>query len=131
MAHRLGNGQRVEDLEAAMAEWRAAGRSPSTYCSKRDHEAWVDDLGELTHTLPDGTEIRRHASIKCGTYRSGNPKIAHNRVIVGNPTKYAEWKRKDAEAREAEVPLAERPWMPEWTFYPDREFDDIVARYTS
>lgn len=126
MAHRLGNGQKVDNITAAMAEWRARGRSPSTYCSRQEHDAWVDDLGELMYTLPDGTEIRRHANIKCCTYRGGNPKIAYNRVLIGNPAVYAAWKARDTKAREEGLPL--RDWMGEWTFYPDKDYEKVVRR---
>ena len=121
MAHRLGSGKKVEDLTTAQQEWISQGRSPSTYCSQAEYNAWQDNLGELMTTLPDGREIRRHASIKAKA-RGGSPKIVHNRVIVGNPKAYREWLAEDE---------ATRPnWMFEWTYYPDNFFDRIVEQLT-
>ena len=117
--HRDGSGKKIEDLEQAKAEWRASGKSPSTYCSKKEWDDMEDDLGELVMATADGTEIRKHASIKC-TARGGSCKVAHNRVIIGNPFKYAAWKASKSAG-----------WMPEWTYYPNSELDEIVARASS
>lgn len=105
--HRLGDGTKVEDIVAATQEWIANGRSPSTFPNKGEWDNWQEDLGVLLHTYEDGTEIRRHASLKCHS-RGGARKIVHNRVIVGNPKKYAEWKANGSQG-----------WMAEWTFYAD------------
>ena len=126
MAFRNGNGTRITDLDTHLAEWRKTGRSPSIYCSKRDYETFTEDLGELVATLPDGTEIRRHANLKASTYRSGNPKIACNRILIGIPKAYAEWKE-----RVKDLPLAQQGYMPEWTYYPDHDYDKIMERYAS
>lgn len=117
---RLGNGQKVENVQEFLASQIAQGRSTCLYCSQRDAKAWVDDLGELVATTPDGTEIRRHAHIAATTYRSGNPKIACNRVIVGNPARYREWQA---------IPGNDKGWMAEWTYYPDSQCDELVARH--
>lgn len=125
MALRHGDGTRVTDLNTALAEWRKTRRSPSIYCSRRDHETFTEDLGELVATLPDGTEIRRHANLKASTYRTGNPKIAFNRIVIGNPKAYAEWVE-----RTKDLSPDQQGYMPQWTYYPDRDFDEIMERYT-
>ena len=108
MAHKLGNGTKIETLERLaqlQQEWILNRRSPSTYCSNADHNSWVENLGELVLRLDDGTEIRRHAHLKSHT-RGGTPAILHNRVIVGNPT-----------------------ISKGWTYYPDVDLENIVARH--
>ncbi len=80
--HRDGNGKKIEDLDAARKQWQAEGKSPSTYCSKREFEAFQEDHGELVASHPDGCELRKHATLKV-TCRGGSPKLAHNRVIIG------------------------------------------------
>lgn len=126
--HRDGSGKKIENLEQAKAEWRAKGKSPSTYCSKKEWDETQDDLGELVLTTPDGTEIRKHASIKC-TARGGSHKIAHNRVIIGNPTKYAKWKAA-RETKPDNLKIYEG-WMAEWTYYPHSDLDKLVARHSA
>lgn len=112
MAHRLGDGTKIQDLDTARQEWRAARRSPSTYCNKSEYNAWVEDIGELIYTTPDGTELRRHATVKALT-RGGAPRIAHNVVIIGNPAKYAAWASNPNKSG----------WMAEWTFWPDGDLE--------
>lgn len=129
--HRDGSGKKIENLEQAKAEWRAKGKSPSTYCSKKEWDETQDDIGELVLTTPDGTEIRKHASVKCTT-RGGSHKIAHNRVIIGNPIKYAEWKA-GCDAWKATNTKSNRlydSWMAEWTHYPHSYLDKLLSDHS-
>jgi hypothetical protein len=118
MVHRLGNGTRIDDIEAARQSWREAGRSPATFCSKAEYEAWQEDHGELVEEFADGTEVRRHATLRA-TSRGGNRKIVHNRVIIGNPTAFANWQ---ADPR----PESKKGWYPQWTYYPDRDLEHVL-----
>jgi len=118
MAHRLGNGTRIDDLEVARREWREAGRSPATFCNKSEYESWQEDLGELVEEFADGTQVRRHATLK-DVSRGGSLKIVHNRVIVGNPTAYSNW---EADPR----PQDQKGWYARWTYYPDRDLDSVL-----
>ena len=117
--HRLGNGTRIDDIEAARQEWREAGRSLTTFCSKAEWNAWQEDIGELVEEFADGTEVRRHATLR-GMSRGGSPKIVHNRVIVGNPTAFANWQ---ADPRDQQ----EKGWYPEWTHYPDDYLETVLG----
>lgn len=114
--HRLGDGQKIEDIEAARATWFAEGRTKSTFCSKAEWDAWQEDIGELVATLDDGTEVRQHATLKAHS-RGGSRKIIHNCVIEGNPTAYALY--------EAD-PDDQKGWMAEWTYYPSRDLDHVL-----
>lgn len=99
--HRLGDGTRIEDLDASRAEWRAAGRSPCTYPNKGEFDAYQEDPGELSFTYRNGSELRRHATVKTHA-RGGSRKIAHNVTIVRTP---------DGRC----------------TYYPDRDHDEMLA----
>lgn len=113
--HRLGNGTKFDDIEAARQQWQADGRSPATFCSKAEYDAWQQDIGELIEEFEDGTEVRRHATLK-DVSRGGSRKIVHNRVIVGNPTAFANWQ---ADPRE-------KGWFGEWTYYADRNLECVL-----
>jgi hypothetical protein len=116
MAHRTFNG-RIDDLEAARAEWREQNRTVSTFCSKAEWEAWQEDFGDLVQVFDDGFEVRQHATIKA-TSRGGSRKIVHNCVIEGNPAAYARWKADDR-------PQLDKGWYPQWTYLPCRELADL------
>ena len=120
MAHRLGSGQKVEDLQAARATWLAEGRTVSTYCSKKEWDAWQEDNGELVEAFDDGFEVRQHATLKASS-RGGSLKIVHNCVIGGDPAAYARWK---ADERSD----LEKGWYPQWTYYHCRELAEVRAQ---
>lgn len=82
--HRLGDGTRIEDLDAARAKWREVGRSPATYPNKGEFDAYQEDPGELSFTYGDGSELRRHATVKAHA-RGGSRKVCHNVTIVRTP----------------------------------------------
>lgn len=88
--HRNGSGDKITDLAAAMQQWRAEGKSPSTYCSLREFRAFTEDFGELVLTLKDGRELRQHATLK-DKARGGTPTIRHNRVIIGRDNDWTHW----------------------------------------
>lgn len=115
--HRDGSGRAIADIDAARREWLAEGRTKTTYCSKREWDAWTEDFGELAHKTADGTEIRKNATVKAMT-RGGTCKIVHCCVIIGNPAKYREW---------ADDPNRQG-WCAEWTFYPAAYLDTLIAR---
>jgi hypothetical protein len=112
---RDGNGI-IIDLDEKRAEWKANRRSPSLYLTKTEAEAFTDDIGELVARFTDGTEVRRHAYLLDST-RGGQAKIACNRIITGNPAKYKAW-----------IEGAQDGYYPEWTYYPDHDLDEMVAR---
>lgn len=116
--HRLGSGQKIEDIEAARAIWLAENRTVSTFCNKAEWDAWQEDTGELVRTLDDGTEIRQHATLKAHS-RGGSRKIVHNCVIEGNPTAYALY---EADQR----PDDQKGWMAKWTYYPHRDLERLL-----
>jgi len=120
MAHRLGSGQKIEDLQAARAQWLAAGRTVSTFCSQKEWDAWQEDIGELIEAFADGSEIRQHATIKA-TSRGGSRKIVHNCIIGGNPAAYAHWLADDR-------PIDIKGWYPNWTYRHCRELAEVQAR---
>lgn len=82
--HRDGGGHKIENIEQARQEWRRDGKTKSTYCGKAEWEAWPEDQGELTGTYTNGTQLRRHATIKTTT-RGGALKIVHNCTIAKYP----------------------------------------------
>jgi hypothetical protein len=116
--HRIGSGQKIENIEAARATWFAENRTVSTFCNKAEWEAWQEDTGELVEALDGGTEIRQHATLKTHS-RGGSRKIVHNCVIEGNPTAYALY---EADPR----PSDQKGWMGQWTYYPSRDLDHVL-----
>ena len=120
MAHRDGSGNKIEDIEAARAQWRAAGTSKKTYCSKKDLAALPEDFGDLVLRYEDGEELRQHATVHF-TARGGSIGINHNCVITCNPTEYAAW---EADPR----PVSEKGFVPKLTYYPASELEEMVER---
>lgn len=118
--HRDSNGKKIDDLQATISDWQSKGYSRTTYCSKKDWNAFTDILGDLIFQNDDGIQLRRHASIKIEC-RGGSKAIVHNRVIIGNPTTYAIWK---ADPR----PINEKGWQPEWTYYPDSMYKELLTK---
>ncbi len=88
--HRDGSGRVIQDIESERVVWQATGRTVSTYPTKTEWDAWREDFGELIEEFPDGTQIRKHATLKT-TARGGTRKIVHNCVIWGNPSKQTGW----------------------------------------
>ncbi len=121
MAHRLGNGEKIADIKEARKKWRRERRSPATFCNKGEWDAWRETFGRLVKRYADGTEIRRHGTVK-GHTRGGSKKINHNVILIGKPASYAEWL---ADPR----PQLEKGWHAQWTYYPDSWFDDIMERH--
>lgn len=115
--HRLGDGTKVPDIDAARKEWREAGRTCSTFPSKGEWDAFESDFGELVEKFDDGLEVRQHATIKDVT-RGGTRKIVHNCVIYGNPEAHARW---------AADPRDDKGWYPRWTYDHCRELEEILA----
>lgn len=111
MMHRIGSGQKIEDIEAARREWFAAGRTVSTYPNKGEWDAWEEDFGKLVMAADDGHEVRQGATIKSVT-RGGTRKIIHNCVIDGNPEAFARWEANPSE---------DKGWYPRWTYRPARK----------
>ncbi len=101
MAHRLMSGEKISDLAAAKRRWRRDGRSPKTYCNLGEWRKTREYFGKLVVRLPNGAEIRRHATLK-DTARGGSPLVAHNRVIVG--------------------------YKGEWTYYADSDLVSVTVR---
>ena len=105
--HRLGDGTKIENLEAAKADWLAKDQTKTTFCSKTEWDATTEDFGELVETFEDGDEIRQHATVKA-TSRGGSCKIVHNCVIVGN--------QRDQQTK----------GCPQWTYYPAHDLPNLV-----
>lgn len=120
MAHRDGSGNKIEDLAAAQKSWREAGRSITTYCSKREWDNYQEDFGELVASS-NGIELRRHASVKV-IARGGSMGIAHNRILIGNPAQFASWLAD-------ERPQNEKGWVAQWTYYPDNHLEAALLEY--
>lgn len=123
MAHRRYNGGAIADLGKEMRKWRREGKSPKTYCSLGEYRAIRELFGKLVVSLPDGTEVRRHARIKSEA-RGGTPLVAHNQVIVGNPVEYRKW----LAVRASGDVVTDTGWYPEWTYWPDSDFEKITVR---
>lgn len=84
--HRLGDGTKIEDINAARAEWFAKGQTKTTYCNKGEWDAFPTDDGVLVRTFPDGRKIRSGATRR-NTTRGGSRCIIHNCVLVGTGIK--------------------------------------------
>jgi hypothetical protein len=105
--HRMMDGTKFTtkaELDAARQRWIAEGKSPTTYCGRKEYADYVEDLGVLVFKFKDdnGTvrELRKHASIKSEA-RGGSPAIRHNRVIESNH-------------------------LGGWTYYPASEPGDLI-----